>query len=128
MMKTIDIVLNRPGTSARVYQLAFKDPCRIIEAAVCLEVAQAAAAPISLGKAGAASTIFDMDLDGTAAGACKVIPFTTGVTEGNKNQIFNRTTPLVLTVDLAADSTIHLQLTVDPFVIGPHKGSAATAS
>lgn len=122
MMKTMDIVLNRPGTAARVYQLAFKDACRVVGAYVCLEVKQEAAAPITLGKNGAATTILSKDMDGIDAATSTALDWTAALTEVNKHQIFDRDTPLELTVNLAADSTVHLQLILDPFLIGAHEG------
>ena len=122
MMKTMDIVLNRPGTAARVYQLAFKDACRVVGAYVCLEVKQEASAPISLGKNGAATTILSKDMDDIDAATSTALDWTAALTEVNKHQIFDRDTPLELTVNLSHDSTIHLQLILDPFLIGAHEG------
>ena len=122
MMKTMDIVLNRPGTNARVYQLAFKDACRVVGAYVCLEVKQEAEALITLGKNGAATTILSKDMDGIDAATSTALDWTAALTEVNRKQIFDRDTPLELTVNLAADSTIHLQLILDPFLIGAHEG------
>jgi hypothetical protein len=126
MMKTVDIILNRPGTAARVYQLAFKDPCRVIAAHVTAEVAQTGAATVTLGKNGAATTILSKDLDGLGAATAIDLAWTGSLTEANRKQIFDKDTPLELSVNLNEDSTLHLQLVLDPFLIGAHKGLATS--
>ena len=125
MMKTIDLIIPRPGTSAVNHYLGFKDPCRLVAAYATLEVAQSATAPITLGKNGGAHTILNTDMDGTAARGTKAIPYTAAASQSTRNQIFDLETPIEIIVNLAADSNVHLQIVVDPFIIGPHKGENA---
>ncbi len=122
MMKTMDIVLNKPGATAATYQLGFKDPCRVIGAYVTLSDKQTSGADFSLGKNGADSTILSKDMDDVEAATTTKLDWTASLTEVNRKQIFDRDTPLEFKFDLAIDSTIHLQLILDPFLIGAHEG------
>ena len=122
MMKTIEVFIPAPGESEVKYYLPVKDECRLVAAYVGLTVAQAAAAPIKFGKEGATYGVLSADLDGTGAGEVKVVGYNTDQTETAKNQIFDLDTPIEISVNLAADGNVAIQLVVDPFVIGKQHG------
>jgi hypothetical protein len=126
MMKTI--YLQIAGTDSAVkHFLPMRDPCRIVGAKVTCNAAQAGAALITIGKDGASKTILDIDLQAAqtgdyVAGVVVNVPFTSDATDAHKNQIFGGDVPICITPNLTSEGSVCIELTVDPFLIGPHKG------
>lgn len=126
MMKTI--YLQIAGTTSAVkHFLPMRDPCRIVGAKVTCNAAQAGAAPITIGEDGGATTILDIDLQAAqtgnyVAGVVVNVPFTSAATDATKNTIFGGDVPICITPNLTTAGSVVLELTVDPFLIGPHKG------
>lgn len=125
MMKTIELLIPAPGTSEVKYYLPLKDPSRLISAMVGVGGTQAGAAPVKFGKAGETYGVLSADLNGTAAGAVKAVGKDASQTEAKLNQIFDKDTPVEISINLQTDGTVAIQLVVDPFVIGKQHGFAS---
>ena len=123
MMKTMEFLIPTPGTDAVTFYLPIKDPSRLIGLLVSAGGAQISGT-VTI-EDGATNTIMTADLsDIDAAG--DVVRGTFAGTEAQQKVIFDHTNPLVLKIDLQADADVGIQLVLDPFQIGKHKGLATS--
>ncbi len=123
MMKTMEFLFPTPGTSAVTYYIPIKDPSRLIGLLVSAGADQSSGT-VTI-EDGATNTIMTTDLSGIDA-AGDVVRGTFAGTEAQQKVIFDHTNPLVLKIDLQADTNVGIQLVLDPFQIGKHKGLATS--
>ena len=123
-MKTITMVL-AVGQATVDYYLPVKDPCRLVGAFVGTnkDLSADATAKLQIGK----GTDYVLEIAankalGKTASATKV-----DTTEAKLNQIFDKDEPIKINAVSAVAGTVYvLQLVVDPFLIGKHKGLATS--
>lgn len=121
MMKTIDYLIPTPGTSSTTFYLPFKDPSRLVSMYVSAGAAQSSGT-VSI-EDGDSNTIMEADLsDIDSAGDVVKGAWDSSASEVQKSTIFDKDNPLVLKIDLQADTNVGLQIVVDPFLIGAHEG------
>ncbi len=125
MMKTIEIAFTGKSGGNKVY-IPVKDPCRLISGLIGVTTAQDSAAYlVTIGKAGEAEHILqiDLNLDNVGAGEVAKLVKNGSASQVQEKQIFDSETPIEIEVpDLNADTKLVLQLVVDPFLIGAHEG------
>jgi hypothetical protein len=125
MMNKIVLVL-AGTTSSKKYHIPFTDKCRLVAAKVLNSTAQAdTAATVTFGMNGAGHTVFTADLQGAEALTTTTAAYTDSVTEAEKEQIFSCAKPLEIDVSLATASSVTIELTVDPFIIGQNQNASA---
>lgn len=121
MMKTIELQITGTNSSKKYY-VPLKDPARLVAMYVGTSAGQSSTADVKIGKSGASNTILDADLDGASAGDVVSAAYNSSATDAEKNQIFDLDTPAELDVNLESGGELVVQLVVDPFLIGQHKG------
>lgn len=121
MMKTIEFVLDNPGTSEKSFYIPLKDPSRLINLSVSAGAGQSGGTVTV--EDGDGQAIMEADLSGIdSAGDTVTGKWKDAASEKEKNAVFDRDNPLLVKVDLESDSTVGIQLVVDPFQIGQHEG------
>ena len=121
MMKTMEFLIENQGTSERTYYLPLKDPSRLIGFYVSAGGAQTGG-HVQI-EDGDGNKIMEAELENIdSAGDVLKGKWDTSATEAQKKAIFDIDNPLVMKIDLQADTTVGVQLMVDPFLIGAHEG------
>lgn len=101
------------------------DESRLVAAYVTVEdtSAQGASAQIALGKSGATHNVLVADLGGAVNGTTTTAAYHSSVTEAEKYQVFDTSTPITVTgSNLNSSTQVGIWLVTDPFVIGQRVG------
>jgi hypothetical protein len=116
------ITLSLPGTTASVkHYVPVPDGCRVVGMdAVVNSVQTAGTALVKAGKKGATNVLYTANLGTTGAngvGNVAAGALNASATTAEKKQVFNRTTPVELDVQLVVAGEVGVTLYLDEFLI-----------
>lgn len=109
------------STTSTKHYLPVDFGCRLVGFKCVTNVAEASGS-ITIGKAGAGHTIKTASLIGAVAGTPIVAVDTPSVTDAEKAQLFNKTTPLEITVIGGTAGYATLMICIDEEAIGSNLG------